>query len=291
LKPVFNAPPGMSQSAHSDLERTSVLRFTDKSGEGTTIRQVEDAQERFEPLPDGGFRVTSTLLKQLLTRDGQQITPPVTTVGLSLVFRVNAQGQFVALENADEIIGTLRERAIDSAQRKLLDATLTPELLEAIPKAGWYERHEPYCGRTFSPGDVRYTVANFELPLPARAPVRAFVKHQVLGETTFGVTPVMEVHLTFVGGDSKLARSDEAQKFLETLPPGERALTATLEGEGRRLISLSTCEVIEDNFDLDGSIKLPPGDASIPKAVLPTSVQFKVRQQLGRFSANAGQNL
>jgi hypothetical protein len=227
----------------------------------------------------------------MLVRDSQQITPPVSTIGISLVFRIDRDGKFVALENAEDVIKALTDRARDNSQRDLLKKTLTPEMLEAIPRDSWRERHERYCGRTFQPGEVQYSVTTYELPAPPRAPVRGLVKQQVLGQTTFGVTPVMEVQLTFVGNDSKLAHTEEVETFLATLPPGERALTATLEGEGRRLVALNTCETIDEKFTFQGKIPLPPPDASIPKAVLPDSVHFRIKQQVARFSPKGGQTL
>jgi hypothetical protein len=282
VRPVFAPPPGLIQIIRTDQERTSKLEFSDQTGQSTTLRDVADVVEKYERLTPGGFRVSRTLTRRAAVRDGQPVAIQDPFIDVTEIFTIDAQGKFLVLENGEDVLKTARDRTKGLTEKHVMEI-LKPEMLEALLKDTWQKTYGGLCDQDQAPGAASYAFEAFSEPA-INLPIHAIVKQLVVGRTDMELTPAVEVNLKFAGADSELGRSAAAREFLMSLPQGPQMLSPKVEGEGRRLVSIGTCQTFSEDSNVRGEIPLPDRNTEAGSAVVPKLLRFQLHNKVLRLT-------
>jgi hypothetical protein len=278
---VFAPPPGLAQLERWVERRAVKLYFPDQQPVSVVDVLAGTTEEKYEPLPQGGFRVTSTVLDQGLTRNGTALPSPLPLEGVPLVHIVDAQGRFVSAVDAAGTALELQGRLRDKRMRQALEPLLTPEFVRERIAAGWRARVESICGKSQSPGDAAYGLESQELPIGP--PVPMLVRRRALGFDTDGTSRVLTLGLTFAGRQAPWVGEPAVKKILDSLEDGLGTLPAEIAGQGERLMSVSTCQVVRETTQVRGTV---PVDRRAAQAAgvpgLPEKLEFEVHREVVR---------
>lgn len=278
---TFAPPAGLSQLERWVERRAVKLHFPEREPVSLTEVHAGTTEEKYEPLPDGGFRVTSTVLDQGVTRNGQPVATPLALDGVPFVHRIDAQGRFVAAEQVADTAAELRERLTDKRFRDALEPLLTPEFVRDRLSSGWKSRVESICGKSIAPGDVEYGLERQELPVGP--PVPLLVRQRALAFDNEGTVRVLVLGLASAGRRAPWVDEPAVQPLLDALEGGLGAIPEKLEGKGERLVSVGSCQVVRETMKVTGTV---PVDRRSAEAAgmpgLPEKLDFEVHREVVR---------
>jgi hypothetical protein len=276
----FGPPPGLAQLEIARQERTSEVRFAGKDPVKVREEIRTRQREAWKPVKGGGWRLTAMLLDEEATRDGVPMGSAVPLRGVPFTHRIDADGRFVTAEDVRETVQTIEALTPSKELRRMLEPLLTPSLVAGRMEASWRRRTEGLCGRDFVPGAVFFGIDRQELPVGG--PALSLVRAQVLGQAFDGTLAVMELSLTFAGADAPMTREAGAGAVLGELGPNE-TLATHADGHGRRLVALSSCQVVAEESEVDGQWTARPDAAeSVEAGAVPKSIRFHVRRAARR---------
>lgn len=278
----FGPPPGDAQLEIAKQERVSEVRFPGRPAAKVDEVIRTSQRETWKLLRDGTWRLDSMVMDEEATRDGVAVGSAVPLRGVPFTTVVDATGAFVRAEDVAETVRMIEERVPSKALRKLVEPLLTPALLDERLRLAWTVRVRGLCQRDFTPGEVFYALDRQDLP--AGGPAISVVRVTVIGATQEGLQPAMELALEFGGASSPLAREPAAQALLAQLHRGE-SLVERVKGHGRRLVALSSCQVIAEDAAFEGAWKLNrEAIGTADPASFPEEIRFEVRRGARRLT-------
>jgi hypothetical protein len=278
----FAPPPGLAQLEISRQERTSEVRYPgrDPVAVRETIRTSQ--REAWTALPGGAWRLVSMQMDEDATRDGQPVASAVPLIGVPFVTVVDGKGAFVRAEDVADSVRQVEERIASPSLRRMVAPLLTPALVTSRLEAAWEARTKGLCGRAFTPGEVFYGVDRQELP--AGGPALSLVRATVVGEAVEGLERVMELALEYGGASSALAHEPGALAAAAGLSR-EEPVVEHAAGRGRRLVALSSCQVLAEEAELEGAWTLRrEALGTADPSGFPERIEFRVRRGARRIT-------
>lgn len=282
----FAPPPGMVQREQHIQRRAAEVDFPD--GPRTRVVEVIESvtEERYEPLPGGGFRVTARILEESSARDGRRVESPLPLAGIPFVHTIDADGVFRSVERAEETLALLRSRLRNGPAKDLLEPTFTPEMLATRMQQAWEARFEGVCRTAIAPGQAIYRLD--EQPLPVAGPVISVVEQLATGrvEDRFGES--LELRLRLGGRRTSVAAAEGARALVRLLPGGTTALAENLTGEGERIVT-AACHTTLEVVRLKGELRLNLDAARLMGAQggFPERIRYQVDREVRRRPAAA----
>jgi hypothetical protein len=260
-------------------------------GPPRVVRQESHAstEERYEPLPDGGFRIRTTLLEAISSKDNILLPDRVSLTGITIIHRVDKEGHFIEVENVDEVLEAIRARLTTPDVRRLVEPLLTRPYISRPLEAAWRQRFERVCGKPMAPGNVTYAVD--DQPVDEIGPIRSIVREVALGQVKTGSRNAMEINLEFGGRDVDFTHSPGALDALLPYAEGLDALSTGVKGSGTRLVDVSNCQIYNDEVNILGEGRLNKRSVETQSMLLPLKVRYEVHRQVLRMTPAEAQAL
>lgn len=287
-KLTFAPPPGMVLINRAVEIRLEYLDFP--KGSSRNVRQENHAttEERYEPLPDGGFRVTTTLLEAISAKDNVVQPGGLSLVGIAIVHLIDKDGRFLGVENADEVLNTIRSRLTNPDMRRIVEPLLRPDYIAKPLEAAWRARFER-CGKTIAPGATSYAVD--DQPVDEIGPIRTILQERALGVFSTGPRNGLEFELQVGDAQADFSHSPGALDALLPYPEGTRTLTADVKGTGKRLVDANTCQVYNEELNITGEGNLNKRTIDPNRITLPLKVRYVVHRQVLRMTPAEAQSM
>lgn len=281
---TFGPPAGRALVERWVERRAVQLSFPDRPDQMVVEIHAGITEERWQPLPDGGFRIVSVVREQGSSRNGVPLPLPVPIQGVEFAHRVDAEGRLVAVEDPVGTAFELQERIREQRAREMLEALFTPEFVTQRITQGWEARTAGLCNVELAPGAATDGVLVQELP--TSPPLALLVRERLLGFEDGPDGRVAVFGSRLAGRNARWIDDASVQPLLDGLPEGKGSLAPRAEGRGTRLVSTRTCLVTRESSTVRGTV---PVDRKAAEAQglqnFPDRIEFRIDREVTREPA------